>query len=101
MAPRKQKPAPAPAVVAEPTVEQPAMTYITNPTTVAHQTPNTRDDIAIRDAVRARLAVIENAIVEFVARYRVAGRGHRLHEISRFVHADGRWLYVDGDIHPA
>ena len=39
-----------------------------------------------------------HASVEFVARYRVAGRGHRLHEISRFVHADGRWLYVDGEV---
>lgn len=39
-----------------------------------------------------------HAIVEFVARYRVAGRGHRLHETSRFVREDGRWFYVDGDI---
>ncbi|KSV85579.1 hypothetical protein N181_23255 [Sinorhizobium fredii USDA 205] len=43
------------------------MTYIANPVTVAHQTPKTRDEIAIRDAVRARLAIIESAIVEFVA----------------------------------
>jgi len=39
-----------------------------------------------------------HASVEFVARYRVAGRGHRLHEISRFVCEDGRWFYVDGDV---
>ena len=39
-----------------------------------------------------------NAVVEFVARYRIAGRGHRLHEISRFVREDGRWFYVDGEI---
>ena len=39
-----------------------------------------------------------HATVEFVARSRVAGRGHRLHEISRFVREDGRWLYVDGEI---
>lgn len=38
------------------------------------------------------------ATVEFVARYRIAGRGHRLHEISRFVREDGRWYYVDGDL---
>ena len=38
------------------------------------------------------------AIVEFVARYRIAGRGHRLHELSRFVREDGRWFYVDGDL---
>ena len=39
-----------------------------------------------------------HARVEFVARYRIAGRGHRLHEISRFVRADGRWFYLDGKI---
>ena len=35
--------------------------------------------------------------VEFVARFRVAGRAVRLHERSRFVREDGRWFYVDGD----
>ncbi len=39
-----------------------------------------------------------NAMVEFVARYKVDGRAHRLHEISRFVREDGRWFYVDGEI---
>ena len=39
-----------------------------------------------------------HAEVEFVARYRVAGRGVRLHERSRFVKQQGRWLYVDGDL---
>ena len=39
-----------------------------------------------------------HATVEFVARYRIAGRGHRLHEVSRFVREDGRWCYVDGDV---
>ncbi len=38
-----------------------------------------------------------HAIVEFVARYKVDGRGHRLHETSRFRHEQGRWLYLDGD----
>lgn len=38
------------------------------------------------------------ATVEFVARYRIAGRGHRLHEISRFAREDGRWYYVDGEL---
>ena len=36
------------------------------------------------------------ATVEFVARYRIGGRAHRLHETSRFVCEDGRWYYVDG-----
>jgi SEC-C motif-containing protein len=39
-----------------------------------------------------------HATVEFVARYRIAGRGHRLHEISRFRREDGCWYYVDGDV---
>lgn len=38
----------------------------------------------------------DTATVEFVARYKLGGRARRLHEISRFVRADGRWLYVDG-----
>ena len=40
----------------------------------------------------------EHAIVEFVARHKVGGRAHRLHEVSRFVREDGRWFYVDGDL---
>ena len=39
----------------------------------------------------------DQAEVEFVARYRVAGRAVRLHERSRFVREAGRWYYVDGD----
>ena len=39
-----------------------------------------------------------HASVEFVARYKVNGRAHRLHEISRFVREDGRWLYIDGEV---
>jgi len=39
-----------------------------------------------------------HAIVEFVARSKLGGRAHRLHEISRFVRQDGRWFYVNGDI---
>ncbi len=41
---------------------------------------------------------VNHAIVEFVARYKVNGRAHRLHEVSRFVREDGRWFYVDGEI---
>ena len=39
----------------------------------------------------------DRAEVEFVARYRLAGRAVRLHERSRFVREGGRWFYVDGD----
>ena len=39
-----------------------------------------------------------NAQVEFVARYRTAGRGLRIHELSRFIREAGRWYYVDGEL---
>ena len=35
--------------------------------------------------------------VEFVVRYKIDGRGHRLHEISRFECIGGRWYYRDGE----
>jgi SEC-C motif domain protein len=39
--------------------------------------------------------------VEFVARFKVGGRAHRLHEVSNFVREAGedgvpRWFYLDG-----
>jgi len=39
----------------------------------------------------------DRATVEFIARYKIGGRAHRLHEISRFVREEGRWFYVDGE----
>lgn len=38
------------------------------------------------------------AIVSFTASCKVSGRLSRMHERSRFVHEDGRWWYVDGEI---
>ena len=38
----------------------------------------------------------KEAYVEFVARYKIGGKAHRLHERSRFVKYDGKWFYVDG-----
>lgn len=40
----------------------------------------------------------DTAEVEFVARFRVAGRAVRQHELSRFVREGGRWFYLDGDV---
>ena len=40
----------------------------------------------------------DNATVEFVARSKLHGRAHRLHETSRFVREDGRWFYLDGTV---
>lgn len=39
----------------------------------------------------------DHAWVEFVARSKLGGRAHRLHERSRFVRVDGRWTYLDGE----
>ena len=43
----------------------------------------------------------DHAIVEFVARSKLGGRAHRLHEVSRFERIDGRWYYRDGDLSPS
>ena len=43
------------------------------------------------------IADADHASVEFVARSKLGGRAHRLHELSRFVREDGRWYYVDGE----
>ena len=40
----------------------------------------------------------DHATVEFVARSKLGGRAHRLHEVSRFERIDGRWYYRDGDL---
>ncbi|MDO9206325.1 YchJ family protein [Methylotenera sp.] len=36
------------------------------------------------------------ATVEFVARYKIAGKAERLHEISQFVCLEGCWYYLTG-----
>jgi SEC-C motif domain protein len=38
--------------------------------------------------------------VEFIARFKIHGRGHRLHERSRFVREQGLWFYRDGRLDP-
>jgi SEC-C motif-containing protein len=50
------------------------------------------------DVKAARMQDADHGTVEFVARSKLGGRAHRLHETSRFVREHGRWLYVDGDI---
>jgi SEC-C motif-containing protein len=37
------------------------------------------------------------AIVEFIARYKIAGKATRLHETSLFERIDGRWYYLTGE----
>ena len=45
---------------------------------------------------RHELLTDGSAVVEFVARSKLAGRAQRLHEISRFLTQAGRWFYLDG-----
>ena len=45
-----------------------------------------------------KLTTDDSADVEFVARYRVSGKGHRLHERSHFVLSNKGWLYKSGDM---
>ncbi|MDR7331353.1 YchJ family metal-binding protein [Roseateles asaccharophilus] len=50
------------------------------------------------DVKRSALQDADHGTVEFVARSKLAGRAHRLHEVSRFVRERGEWFYVDGDL---
>ncbi len=47
---------------------------------------------------RHRALGVDRAEVEFVARYRVAGRAVRLHEHSQFVREEKQWFYVEGNV---
>ena len=46
---------------------------------------------------RTKMQSENTATVEFTARFKVNGKAERMHEISRFVHIEGRWYYLDGD----
>lgn len=71
MAPRKPKPTePTSVVVAKPIIEQPVIHFIPNPVTVAARTKRTRDEIAIRDAVRKALSDVEGLVMDFIAEKR-------------------------------
>ena len=48
--------------------------------------------------VRRHVDAGDRATVEFVARSKLAGRAHRLHETSNFVREERRWYYVDGEL---
>ncbi|GAB2858615.1 YchJ family metal-binding protein [Pseudoduganella ginsengisoli] len=57
--------------------------------------------LEVKSALRLRQRKAENEdYVEFVARFRVQGKGQRLHEVSRFLREPSpeglRWFYVDG-----
>lgn len=69
MARRKPTLTPAPAETPPEVVTQTAsdITYISNPISIVTDTPKTRDEIILRDAVRGRLLSVEQAIVDFIA----------------------------------
>ena len=46
------------------------------------------------DVRRAVQTDADHGVVEFVARSKLGGRAHRLHEVSTFVREGGRWLYL-------
>ena len=60
--------------------------------------------LEVKSALRLRQRKVnteQGDTVEFVARYKIGGRAHRLHEVSRFVReaVSGdvpRWYYLDG-----
>ena len=37
-----------------------------------------------------------SAMVAFVASYEIAGKAHRMHELSEFLLVDGIWFYLSG-----
>lgn len=45
----------------------------------------------------AELTSEATATVEFIARYKVAGKAERLHELSQFVRINSCWYYLEGD----
>lgn len=38
----------------------------------------------------------KSATVTFVARYKIAGKSHSIHELSEFLLVDGCWFYLSG-----
>jgi SEC-C motif-containing protein len=49
-------------------------------------------------AVQAGQVGDDQGTVEFVARFKIAGRAQRLHEISQFEKWAGRWVYLRGEL---
>jgi SEC-C motif-containing protein len=54
--------------------------------------------LEVRKHITSNTVTQDSALVEFVARYRVGGKGQRLHEQSYFVKLNGSWFYSHGDM---
>ena len=52
--------------------------------------------LSIRSTLAGEVGDAEG-YVEFLARYKMNGKGHRLHEKSRCIKIDSEWYYVDGE----
>lgn len=50
------------------------------------------------DVKRAESLSPDLGLVEFVARSKLGGRAHRLHEVSEFVREGGRWFYLKAQV---
>lgn len=49
-------------------------------------------------ATQAGSAYDNDGMVEFVARFKIDGSGHRLHERSNFTKVNGKWTYREGQL---
>ena len=67
------------------------------PTTVEHNPAQRWLGLKIKNTQDGGISD-ETGVVEFVARFKIDGRGHRLHERSRFTRLRGRWVYLDGSV---
>ena len=68
-----------------------------HPDTRPADLPLSHDSTWLGLQILRRVQQSENhALVEFVARYRINGKGYRLHETSRFERLGNQWLYLDG-----
>lgn len=47
---------------------------------------------------RTQMVDADHGVVEFVARSKLGGRAHRLHETSLFVREGGRWFYLRAQV---
>lgn len=54
--------------------------------------------LEVRKHIITNTITQDSALVEFVARYRVGGKGQRLQEKSYFVKLNGSWFYSHGDM---
>ena len=50
-------------------------------------------------ATEAGQASDDKGTVEFIARFKIKGKAHRLHEKSVFQRENDRWYYIDGQSH--